>query len=225
MISTLLVAWALVVVTVTVHAAGLTVCSSPLMKSMASPPSSYLAITRRLIQVTWSLILIHLADIRCGDCSSGGRTACRTSSRLSISPASPTRPRATATFVAGPWRMLGPIEALTGILMCGLSAAVFFAVVSRIFIMRRHTRGECQTDPMKFAAQGNPAQPAALAAGLRAGGVRRRASQARIAHAAVRAVGPCHRAAGGAAEPRHRIGRRQDRRCASAACSTPRWAT
>lgn len=31
------------------------------------------------------------------------------------------------------WRMLGPVEGLTGILMCGLSGAFFFAVVSRVF--------------------------------------------------------------------------------------------
>jgi hypothetical protein len=30
-----------------------------------------------------------------------------------------------------PWRMLAPLEALTGILMCGLSIGLFFAVVSR----------------------------------------------------------------------------------------------
>jgi hypothetical protein len=29
------------------------------------------------------------------------------------------------------WRLLGPVEALTGILMCGLSTGFFFAVLSR----------------------------------------------------------------------------------------------
>ena len=38
-----------------------------------------------------------------------------------------------------PWRMLGPVEGLTGILMCGLSAGLFFAIVSRIYQARRHT--------------------------------------------------------------------------------------
>jgi len=33
-----------------------------------------------------------------------------------------------------PWRMLGPVEGLTGILMCGLSAGIFFAVVSKIYL-------------------------------------------------------------------------------------------
>lgn len=30
------------------------------------------------------------------------------------------------------WRIIAPIESLTGVLMCGLSASAFFALVSRI---------------------------------------------------------------------------------------------
>jgi len=37
-------------------------------------------------------------------------------------------------FVLPPrWRVLGAVEALTGILMCGLSASAFFAVNQRIY--------------------------------------------------------------------------------------------
>jgi voltage-gated potassium channel len=32
------------------------------------------------------------------------------------------------------WRQLGPIESLTGVLMCGLSAAFLFAVVLRLVV-------------------------------------------------------------------------------------------
>jgi hypothetical protein len=32
-----------------------------------------------------------------------------------------------------PWRLLGPSEGLTGILMCGLSTAFFFTAMLRIF--------------------------------------------------------------------------------------------
>ena len=35
--------------------------------------------------------------------------------------------------LAKPWRVLAPIEGLTGILMCGLSTGVCFAVVNRIY--------------------------------------------------------------------------------------------
>ena len=34
--------------------------------------------------------------------------------------------------LAEPWRLLGPVEALMGVIMCGLSTGYFFVVVSRI---------------------------------------------------------------------------------------------
>jgi hypothetical protein len=34
------------------------------------------------------------------------------------------------------WRILGPVKGLTGILMCGLTAGLFFSVVSRIYASR-----------------------------------------------------------------------------------------
>jgi hypothetical protein len=30
------------------------------------------------------------------------------------------------------WRLLGPLEAITGVLMCGISASVLFALVTRL---------------------------------------------------------------------------------------------
>jgi hypothetical protein len=41
-----------------------------------------------------------------------------------------------------PWRMLAPVEGLTGILMCGLSASIFFAVVNRIYTSRLEATGK-----------------------------------------------------------------------------------
>jgi len=34
------------------------------------------------------------------------------------------------------WRLLGPVEGLTGILMCGLSTGYFFAVVSKFLSVK-----------------------------------------------------------------------------------------
>ena len=42
------------------------------------------------------------------------------------------------------WRLIGSVEGLTGILMCGLSSGLFFAVVSRVFAVRSAAR---QGDP------------------------------------------------------------------------------
>ena len=38
--------------------------------------------------------------------------------------------------VSPPWRVLAAMEGLTGILMCGLSAAFFFAAVNRLYLTR-----------------------------------------------------------------------------------------
>lgn len=41
------------------------------------------------------------------------------------------------------WRLLGPIEGLTGILMCGLSTGFFFAVVTKVYAeLRQATQGD-----------------------------------------------------------------------------------
>jgi hypothetical protein len=40
------------------------------------------------------------------------------------------------------WRILGPIEGLTGILMCGLSAGLFFATVTRIYASQLATKAD-----------------------------------------------------------------------------------
>ena len=38
------------------------------------------------------------------------------------------------------WQLFGPLEGLTGILMCGLSTAFFFAVMSKMLRARTETR-------------------------------------------------------------------------------------
>ena len=38
------------------------------------------------------------------------------------------------------WRTLGPAEGLTGILMCGLSTGLFFAIAHRLLEARAHRR-------------------------------------------------------------------------------------
>ena len=35
------------------------------------------------------------------------------------------------------WRLVGGVEALTGILMCGLSTGLFFAVFAKVFDLNR----------------------------------------------------------------------------------------
>jgi len=45
------------------------------------------------------------------------------------------------------WRTFAAVEALTGILMCGWSAAFFFAAVSRIYAMKSDSRRDGPDGP------------------------------------------------------------------------------
>jgi voltage-gated potassium channel len=49
------------------------------------------------------------------------------------------------------WRLLGPIEATTGVLMCGLSAAFLFAIVTRL-IENESQMGSALTKRRAFVA-------------------------------------------------------------------------
>ena len=45
------------------------------------------------------------------------------------------------------WRLVGGIEALTGILMCGWSTGFFFAIVNRMYQTREATRSQTASTP------------------------------------------------------------------------------
>jgi hypothetical protein len=133
--SNLIYAAALVALTVAVHAGGLAAMlglfSKPLQTRL---PTSFWPTTWLLIRATWFLLLIHLAAITVWalffwwkECLPDAESAFYFSGVT------------YATIGYGdlvlkePWRLLAPVEGLTGILMCGLSAGFYFALVSRIF--------------------------------------------------------------------------------------------
>jgi hypothetical protein len=128
----ILIAWVLVVVTVALHAAGLAVLLRSLMRRHAQPPTRFWPVTRLLVGVAWCLILIHLVEISVWglfyfwqgclpDAESAIYFSGVTYSSLGYGD----------IVLPKPWRMLAPLEALTGLLMCGLSTGLFFAVINR----------------------------------------------------------------------------------------------
>ena len=134
MLSKILIAFVLVAATVSVHAVGLAALIRALVKSRAQPPTRFWPITWLLIRVTWSLIFIHVTEITVWaffylwvGCLPDALSAFYFSGVT----------YATVGYgdlvLVEPWRMLAPIEGLTGILMCGLSTGLFFVVVSRLF--------------------------------------------------------------------------------------------
>ena len=137
MFTALLIAAVLVAITVAVHAVGLAVLLRVLMRAHALLPTQAWPIAWLLIRVTWWLILIHVAEITVwalfylwGGCLPDVESAFYFSgvTYATIGYGDLVLPK--------PWRTLGPVEGLTGILMCGLSAGLFFAVVSRIYASR-----------------------------------------------------------------------------------------
>ena len=124
----------LVALTVTVHAIGLASLLRSLLRSNTSPPTRFWPITWLLVRLAWSLILIHLLEISVWamfyiwqDCLPDAESA------FYFSGVTYTTIGYGDLVLPTPWRALGPVEGLTGILMCGLSAGLFFAIVDRIY--------------------------------------------------------------------------------------------
>ncbi len=142
MLSIILIAFVLVAVTVALHAAGLAVLLRAFASWQSLPPTRFWPITWRLIHMTWWLILIHLSEIAIWGlfylwwgCLPDAEAA------FYFAGVTYTSIGYGDLVLAKPWRLLGPIEGLTGILMCGLSAGLFFAVVSRIYASRLEVKG------------------------------------------------------------------------------------
>jgi len=133
MVTTILIAFALVAVTVAVHASGLAVLLMSLRKRANFPPTRHWPIAWLLIHIACSLILLHMAEISVwalfylwSGCLPDPEAA------LYFSGVTYTTIGYGDLVLAKPWRILGPIEGLTGVLMGGLSASFFFAIVHRI---------------------------------------------------------------------------------------------
>ncbi len=120
-------------VTVAVHAAGLALLVMALRRWHVASVTRFGPITRLLLLMAWWLILFHLAEISvCGLFYLGWGCLPDAEAAFYFSAVTYTTIGYGDLVLAKPWRALAPIEGLTGILMCGLSAALFFAVVIRI---------------------------------------------------------------------------------------------
>jgi hypothetical protein len=132
MIIKILIAAVLVVVTVAMHAVGFSALLRTLMRSHALDRSGFRPVTGMVIGLTCWLILVHLAEIGVWGlfyCWQGCLPDAE--SAFYFSGVTYTTVGYGDLVLPKPWRMLAPLEALTGILMCGLSTGLFFALVSR----------------------------------------------------------------------------------------------
>ena len=144
MIGKLLTAACLVATTVTIHAAGLGMALSYVLHSrVRREDTRFWPITWLLIRIAWLLIVIHMVAIavwamffwlaKClPDIESSFYFSAVTYATIGYGD----------LVLPKEWRMLGPIEGFTGILMFGLSTAFFFIVVSKSVLQRADERSQ-----------------------------------------------------------------------------------
>jgi len=149
-----LLAGGLVVVTVAIHAVGLDALLRAILWSHALDKSGFWRVTRYVIGLTCWLILIHLVEISVWGlfyfwqgCMADAETA------LYFSGVTYTTLGYGDLLLPKPWRMLAPLEALTGILMCGLSTGLFFAVLLRW--ISNWMKGKAALEPHAAAPMSN----------------------------------------------------------------------
>ena len=138
MIAKLFVASGLVAMTVAIHASGLGLVLSHVLHFRAQREDTrFWPITWLLIRIAWLLIAIHMFAIfvwalffwlaKClPDIESSFYFSAVTYATIGYGD----------LVLPKEWRMLGPIEGFTGILMFGLSTAFFFIVVSKSVLQR-----------------------------------------------------------------------------------------
>ncbi len=136
MIIKILIAWGLVVTTVTIHSTGMAVILWLLFR-FDPVNTNFMKAAWRLNSLVWWIIVIHMVEISVWglfywyqDCFPSINSA------LYFAGITYTTIGYGDLLLPQEWRMLAPVQGLTGILMCGLSTAVFFAVVSYLTRMR-----------------------------------------------------------------------------------------
>mgnify|MGYP000288226224 CR=1 FL=1 len=138
MIIVTLVALSLVAATVLVHVVGLLLLIRWMMARRETLPVNFWPVTWLFVRLVWALLLIHSAEVAIWAFFyrwQGGMPDLE--SAAYFSGVTYTTVGYGDLLLQPPWRILAPVEGLTGIVMSSLSAAFFFAVMTRVFIAGR----------------------------------------------------------------------------------------
>ena len=135
MLTKLLVAFSLMAACVVLHATGLTLAMRWMERSLAAPLVGSWRRLRLLIEVAALTVVVHLVEITVWAAYLAGSGAMPDiDSALYFSAVTYTTTGYGDLVLPEGWRLVGGIEALTGILMCGWSTGFFFAIFNQIFI-------------------------------------------------------------------------------------------
>jgi hypothetical protein len=137
MLSKLLIAWSLMALCVIVHAMGMTASLRWVNHLIARMGARFWFSTWVLVRTAGWIILLHLIEIAIWAFFYTWKHGMPDlPSAFYFSAVTYTTTGYGDLLLPNEWRLVGGVEALTGILMCGWSAAFFFAVVSRMNEMR-----------------------------------------------------------------------------------------
>lgn len=133
MISKLLVAWSLMALCVVIHAGGVT-SAVRWITARQGTARTFWAWNWLFIRLAGWIVLLHLVEITVWASVYAWQHAMPDlPSGLYFSAVTYTTTGYGDLVLPGEWRLVGGVEALTGILMCGWSTAFFLAVVGRMF--------------------------------------------------------------------------------------------
>ena len=134
MLTKLLIAWLLMALCVAIHAVGVSAAFRWEKRRPRLAPDRFWPATWRLIRVAGVAILLHLIEIMVwGFFYTWKQGMPDLQSAIYFSAVTYTTTGYGDLVLPPEWRLVGGVEALTGILMCGWSTGFFFAVVSRMF--------------------------------------------------------------------------------------------
>jgi hypothetical protein len=138
MLSILLAALCLMAACVASHAAGVTTAVRWLRR-IVDPRLGQWAWTWVFVRLAAWMIVVHLIEITLWAVFLAWRGAMPDfQSAVYFSAVTYTTTGYGDLVLPVEWRLLGAVEALTGILMCGWSTGFFFAIVSRMFEAKPH---------------------------------------------------------------------------------------
>jgi hypothetical protein len=145
----LFLALVLLAVTVSMHVLGLSFLIRFLMKKAKTLKKAGMrANTSLLIILAWWLLLIHSAEIAVwGLYYYWQGCFADIESAFYFSGITYTTVGYGDLVLPAPWRMLAPTEAMAGILMCGLSTGLFFAVIR--WLLEPYINAHLRTDSGK----------------------------------------------------------------------------
>src|SRR5437762_10597306 len=137
MLAKILMAACLVAITVTIHAAGLGMVLSHVSRSKVRLERRFWPITWLLIRIAWLLIVFHVFEIVIwGLFFWWQKCLPDAASSFYFSGVSYATIGYGDVVLPKGWWLFVPDEGLTGILMCRLSTALIFAVVSNAIFLR-----------------------------------------------------------------------------------------